>query len=275
MTTASIASARTDTPIGADRTVPPFGGFNLTLLGLELKRRLSNRRTLIFTLALPIVMYIAIGVGQLDTPLTKTPIADGGVSVAAYIMVSMAVYGSMFSSASAGGAVAIERAMGWSRQLRLTPLNPVANVATKIVGGLALGLIAVGGTFIAGAISGVRLEPWVWISCGLAAWLTSVIFTALGLLLGYLVPSENVMQFLGPILAFMSIFGGLFAPLSSFPVIMQQIGVWLPVYGIGEVARAPLTGGDFDWLGLVNLIVWLVIFSVGAALAFRRDTKRV
>jgi ABC-2 type transport system permease protein len=279
MTSTASSSARETAGntglIGGGRTVPPFGGFNLTLLKLELKRRLSNRRTLVFTLALPIVMYVAIGVGQLNTPLTGTPIAQGGVSVAAYIMVSMAVYGSMFSSASAGGAVAIERAMGWSRQLRLTPLSPVANVATKIVGGLALGLIAVVGTFAAGAISGVRLDWWVWLGCGVAAWLTSVIFTALGLLLGYLVPSENVMQFLGPILAFMSIFGGLFAPLDSFPVIMQQIGVWLPVYGVGELSRAPLTGGDFDWLGLGNVILWLVIFSVGAALAFRRDTKRV
>jgi DNA-binding NarL/FixJ family response regulator len=38
---------------------------------------------------------------------------------------------------------------GWSRQLRLTPLNPVANIATKIIAGLMLGLIAVAATYIA------------------------------------------------------------------------------------------------------------------------------
>jgi ABC-2 type transport system permease protein len=262
-------------PAARRRTVPPLGGFNLTLLGIELKRRLANRRTLVFTLALPIVLYVVIGVPQLNTPLGDTPVAQGGVSVAAYIMVSMAVYGSMFSSAAAGGAVAIERAMGWSRQLRLTPLNPIANIATKIIAGLMLGLISVVGAFLAGAISGVQLEWQQWLACGLIAWLTSVIFTALGLLLGYLVPSDNVMQFLGPILGFLAIFGGLFVPLSNFPVIMQDIGVWLPVYGVGELSRAPLTGSGFDLLGLGNVILWLVIFSVGAALAFRRDTKRV
>jgi ABC-2 type transport system permease protein len=257
------------------RRVPPLGGFNLTLLGIELKRRLSNRRTLIFTIALPVVLYIIIGAPQLNTALTDTPVSQGGASVAAYIMVSMGVYGAMFSSAAAGGAVAIERAMGWSRQLRLTPLNPVANIATKIVSGLVLGAVSILAAFIAGAISGVQLPIGVWIACGVTAWLTSVIFTALGLLLGYLVPSDNVMQFLGPILGFLAIFGGLFVPLSNFPVIMQDIGVWLPVYGIGEISRSPLTGDAFDWLGLLNAVLWLVVFSIGAALAFRRDTKRV
>lgn len=257
------------------RSVPPLGGFNPTFLGIELKRRLSNRRTLIFTFALPVVMYFAVGYPQINTSLTNTPVADGGTSVAAYLMVSMAVYGAMFSSAAAGGAVAIERAMGWSRQLRLTPLNPAAHVATKIISGLVMALISVVATFLAGAVTGVHLALNVWLLCAAAAWLTSLVFTALGLLLGYLVPSDNVMQFLGPILAFMAIFGGLFAPLSSFPDIMQKIGVWLPVYGIGEVSRAPLTGTAVDWLGVANVLLWLVIFAAGAALAFRRDTQRV
>ena len=35
------------------RRVPPLGGFNLTVLGIELRRMLRNRRTIIFTLVLP------------------------------------------------------------------------------------------------------------------------------------------------------------------------------------------------------------------------------
>ena len=35
------------------RRVPPMGGFNLTVLGIELRRMLRNRRTIIFTLILP------------------------------------------------------------------------------------------------------------------------------------------------------------------------------------------------------------------------------
>jgi ABC-2 type transport system permease protein len=258
-----------------DRRVPPLGGFNLTFLAIEIKRRVRNRRTLAFTLAMPIVLFLLVGLSLRDTPLTKTPISQGGLSVASYILISMAVYGAMVASTSAGGAVAVERATGWSRQLRLTPLNPVAYIAIKVASSLVLGLIAVLGTFATGVIVGIRMPIHIWILSGLAAWLGSLVFTSLGLFIGYLVPSENVMQFLGPILAILALFGGLFAPLNAFPKVVQQIAAWTPVYGLGEIARAPITGGAFDWWAVVNIIGWLVIFSLGAALTFRRDTKRV
>ena len=101
-------------------------------------------------------MFFLSGCPNRDIPLTDVPITQGGLSVAAYILVSMAVYGAMISSTAAGGAVAVERAQGWSRQLRLTPLNPVAYIAIKIIAGLVLGLVAVGATYLAGALSGIH-----------------------------------------------------------------------------------------------------------------------
>jgi ABC-2 type transport system permease protein len=263
------------TALNLDRRVPPFGGFNLTFLGIEIKRRVRNRRTLVFTLAMPIVLFLIVGLSLRDTPLTKTPISQGGLSVASYILISMAVYGAMVASTSAGGAVAVERATGWSRQLRLTPLNPAAYIAIKVLSSLVLGLLAVLGTFATGVIVGIRMPIYVWVLSGLAAWLGSLVFTSLGLFIGYLVPTENVMQFLGPLLAILALFGGLFTPLSYFPKAVQNIAEWTPVYGLGEIARAPLTGDDFNWWAIVNIVAWLVVFSVGAALTFRRDTKRV
>ncbi|MDM4762619.1 ABC transporter permease [Galbitalea sp. SE-J8] len=258
-----------------ERSVPALGGFNLTFLGIEFRRRMRNRRTLVFTLVLPVALFLLVGMPYRDQPLTATPIAQGGQSVAAYILISMAVYGAMVASTSAGGAVAVERATGWSRQLRLTPLNPVAYIAIKVLSALVLGLISVLATFAAGLAVGVRMSLAVWILSGLTAWLGSLVFTALGLFIGYLVPSENVMQFLGPILAVLALFGGLFTPLNQFPELVQDIARWTPVYGLGEIARAPLTGEAFDGFAVLNILAWLVIFSVGAALVFRRDTKRV
>lgn len=269
MTTIATAANR------LERKTPALGGFNLQFLAIEFKRRLRNRRTLVFTVVMPIVLFVLVGLPLKDTPLTATPIKDGGLSVAAYILISMAVYGAMISSTAAGGAVAVERATGWSRQLRLTPLQPVAYIAIKVVSSLVLGLIAVVGTFAAGMLSGVHMPLQVWILSGLVAWIGSLVFTALGLFIGYLVPSENVMQFLGPILALLALFGGLFTPLNQFPQVIQDIARWTPVYGLGEIARAPLTGASFDGLAVVNIVAWLAIFSLGAALAFRRDTKRV
>lgn len=265
-----------DNSVRPERKVPPMGGFNLTFLWIELRRKLRNRRTLVFTLIFPVGMYFIAGYPQRHLPLTHVPIAQGGLSIAAYIMVSMALYGAMMSATAAGGAVAVERSLGWSRQLRLTPLNPIANIATKIIAGLALGLIAVGATFIAGAVSGIRMPISSWILSGVSAWiLGSLVFTALGLLVGYLVPSENAMQLVSLVVVFFAFIGGLFYPVQSMPHVLAEVAKWTPVYGIGELSRAPLTGDGFEPLALLNAIAWLVIFAGGTVLLFRKDTRRV
>ncbi|AZS38687.1 hypothetical protein CVS47_03346 [Microbacterium lemovicicum] len=262
--------------VSLDRQVPPLGGFTLTYLAIELRRKLRNRRTLIFTVIFPVVMYLIIGLPMIDEQLTATPISQGGPSVAAYIMVSMAMYGAMMSATQTGAAVAVERAQGWSRQLRLTPLNPVVNVVIKMIAGMIFGLLAIVGTYIAGAASGIDLNAGQWISTGLAAWLLAgAVFTALGLFVGYITPGENAAQITSLAIVLFAFIGGLFYPVEGMPDFMQVIASFTPVYGISQIARAPLTGAGVDLLWFVNAIAWLAIFVGGTVWAFRRDTKRV
>ena len=42
-------------------------------------------------------------------------------------------------------------------------------------------------------------------------------------------------------------------PLSELPELLQAVGVWTPTYGIGEIARAPLSGEAFNWLAVGNV----------------------
>ncbi len=63
-----------------------------------------------------------------------------------------------------------------------------------------------------------------------------------GLFMGYLLPSENVMQVIGPVLAVFSLFGGLFVPVSLLPSVMQDIAPYMPTYWRGR-HRALSTGG--------------------------------
>ncbi|SIR95035.1 ABC transporter permease [Microbacterium sp. RURRCA19A] len=263
------------TTISLDRPVPVLGGFTLTYLRIELVRKLRNPRALFFTVAFPVLMFFIIGYQMLDTPLTQVPIADGGVSVAAYIMVSMAMYGAMMSATQTGAAVAVERAQGWTRQLRLTPLNPLVNVIIKLLAGMVFGLLAVVATYVVASLVGVELSAVQWIVTGVAAWLlASAVFTTLGLMVGYMVPGENVAQITSLAVVLLSFLGGLFYPLSSMPDFLQTIGKLTPVYGIAELARAPLTGDAFDLGALINALVWLAVFIAGTVYFFRRDTRR-
>ncbi|MET7821592.1 ABC transporter permease [Micromonospora zamorensis] len=266
MTTLPATPTRTVEP---DRRLPALGGFAPGVLRIELRRVLRNRRTLAFTLIMPGVFFLIFGLPQGGQNL------DNGRPVTAYVMISLAVYAAMVATTSAGGAVATERALGWSRQLRLTPLRPSAYVATKLVTAMTLGLLAVVVEFLVGAAAGVRIPAYVWLLSGLAAWLGSLVFAAFGLFIGYLVPAENVMQFIGPILAVLAMFGGLFVPVEVLPEVLQQVAKFTPVYGMGVLARAPLTGDGVSTAAVVNLVGWALVFGVGAARLFRRDTARV
>ena len=266
MTTATLVAI----PPAIKRTAPPLGGFNLAFLGLEVRSMLRNKRTVIFAVLMPIVLFVLLALPQKN----QTIGSGSTMTVMAYDMVSFAVYGAMTACASGGSMVAVERALGWSRQLRLTPLRPMAYVAVKILAAMFLGLIPVVAVFAVGALSHVHLPTHAWILCGLGAWLGSLVFAALGLFMGYLLPSENVMQIVGPVLAILSIFGGIFYPLTSSPHLVQDIAKFIPMYGVGEMARAPL-GGEFHWTSMLNVLAWTATFVVGAALVFRRDTNRV
>lgn len=245
---------------------PALGGFNLTALRLEVRRVLRNRRTLMFVLVFPSMFFLLFR-GQVAQ-------AANAARALGYLMINMAVYGAMVGTTAGGAAVAVERSLGWSRQLRLTPLRPPAYVAMKILTAMTLGLIAVVAEFSVAAATGVRVGPDVWILAGLGAWLGSLVFAAFGLFMGFLLPSENVMQFVGPVLAIMAMFGGLFIPVELLPPAMRAVVVWSPVYGVSQLARAPLVGG-LTGSALASLVAWTVVFGAGAMALFRRDTARV
>lgn len=250
-----------------ERQVPPLGGFNLTALKLEVRRVLRNRRTVMFILVFPSVFFFMFG-------LSAKGRSQGEPGAIAYIMISMAVYGAMVGTTAGGAAVAVERSLGWSRQLRLTPLRPGAYVAMKVLTAMTLGLIAIVTEYAVGAASGVRLAPHIWLLSALAGWLGSFVFAAFGLFMGYLLPSENVMQVLGPVMALLAFAGGLFMPLEDGSLV-ATLAQFTPMYGLAELARSPLTGDPVQASWLLNIAAWLVVFVAGATWRFRRDTARV
>jgi ABC-2 type transport system permease protein len=261
-----MPSGNAATPIDDVRRVPAFGGFNLTAIRLEVRRVLRNRRTLIFLVVLPNIFFYLFGiVGAQER---------GGAAAITIIMINMAVYGAMSGTTSGGAAVAIERSLGWSRQLRLTPLAPSAYIAMKVLVSMILGAVAITSTFVIGSLNGVHLSPSMWLMSALAAWVASFVFAAFGLFMGFLLPSENVMQFVGPMLAIMAMFGGIFIPLKGLPSTLQTIAHFTPMFRVGQLARAPFIG-DPILFPLLGVIAWTLLFGFGAMWLFRRDTQRV
>src|ERR1035438_8951776 len=253
MTTESLPASAALT-----REAPGLGGFNVTVLKLEVRRLLRNRRTVIFSVLAPVVLFLAFGLNKAYASQSAGTGSHGNVS--AFIMISMALYGTVLATTSGGAMVSIERAAGWSRQLRLTPLSPVAYIVIKMLTSLVLGLAAVLAVYIVGLITGKPSMPaHVWVITALCVWIGSLLFAAFGLFIGYLLPSENVMQIIGFALMLFSFGGGVFIPLSQFSSTLRTLAQYTPLYGLSQLVHFPLTGGTLRATWAVNVIAWLAI----------------
>ncbi len=257
--------------VALSRRPPSRGGFSATVLALEVRRLLRNRRTLIFTLIAPVIFFLIFG---LNGNYANNRSGNGNVS--AYVMISLALYGAVLATTSGGAMVSVERALGWSRQLRLTPLSPTAYIVTKMLSALVLGLTSVAAVYAVGLITGKPTMPiHTWIITALCVWIGSLVFAAFGLFVGYLLPSENVTQIVGFALMLFSFGAGVFIPLSQFSPTLRTLAQYTPLYGLSQLAHFPLTGGSLHASWVINLFAWLAIFVIGASILFRRDTKRV
>ena len=70
--------------------------------------------------------------------------------------------------------------------------------------------------YVVAKITGVpAMKPgyaYLWFVAPYCVWIGSLVFAAFGLFMGYLLPTENVMQFLGFALMLFAFGGGLFIP---------------------------------------------------------------
>ena len=252
----------------SSRTTPPLGGLSLTLLLLEIRRRLRNRRSVFFSVLLPVAFFLMFT----TTDYSSTPYGNG--NVVANMMIGMALYGALMTTTGAGAAVSTERASGWSRQLRLTPLKPIAYITAKAIVGMLISALAIGAVYACGPLRHAQMPARVWISSALIIWLGSLVFVAFGLFVGYLLPSDNAMQVVGPLMALLAFLGGMFIPLTPGST-MDRIGSLTPMYGLHNLALWPMGAESFSWGWVVNVLTWLAVFLGGAAWRMGRDTARV
>lgn len=241
---------------------------NGTYLRTEIVRLVRNRRVLIFSVLLPAILLLIFGGLNKGSSLN-------GANVAAYVMVSMGVFGSMSAAIGSGGSIALERGIGWNRQLRLTPLTPRSYVLTKVVLALIVALPPLLITYVVGALAlGVRLSASTWVLIAVGSWLGSLPFAALGLIVGYIAKPDSVQQVSSLVLLLLAAFGGIWVPVEQMPSLMHRIAEWTPSYWVGQVARGPLFHSSLDGHAVAILLAWTAGLGLVALRRFRADTAR-
>ena len=262
-TAAGTTSARTDV-----RPAPRPA--MLTYARLDLRRQLRDRIGMFFIVGLPTFMFLVFGLGSQD--------AVGSGNVAMYVMISMAAYGAVTATTGVAGSAATEQVMGWGRQLGLTPMRPLAFVATKAAVAMVVAAMPVGLIFAIGAATGARGDWSDWLLAAVVVWLGSALFAIYGLAICLVFRGPNAPGIASGMIVVMAFLGNVFTPMSGF---MLDLGRLTPLYGYAALARFPLTDGwlpvggqDPLWLPVANVLAWTVIFALLAMWGVRRSRAR-
>ncbi len=240
-----------------------------TYVRYELLRTFRNRRFLIFSLGFPLVLYYLIAAPNRNV----SDLSGSGLSSPLYFMVGLAAFGTMSAMLSSGARIAGERAVGWNRQLRITPLTTRNYFRAKVLTGYVMALASLLLLYAAGATLGVSMSVNLWVKMTALILVGLIPFAALGILLGHILTVDSIGPAMGGLTALLSIFGGAWFPIASTGV-MHDIAVLLPSYWLVQASHIAVGGKAWGTEGWIVMAAWTAVFTVLAARAYRRDTKR-
>ena len=236
-------------------------------LALELRRALRDVRYLVIAVAMPIGLYLLF-TGLFGSHGQRAL----GLPQSVELMVAMVAYGAIWAVFSATGPrIAHERAIGWTRQLRVTPLAPVSALSGKLVTALAAALPAMLLVALTAVVSHhVHLSAAQWLALVAAMWAGVLPLALLGLAIGYLAGDEIAFPLMMALYFALGALGGLWIPLSNMPHVMQDIGKVLPSNGLAQLGWR-IAGGQASVLpAAIVLAAWTLASALAAILAYRR-----
>jgi ABC-2 type transport system permease protein len=242
---------------------------NSAYLRFELLRTFRNRRFFIFSLGFPVVLYFLIA----SPNRNEADLAQSGLSAPLYFMVGLAAFGTMNAMLSAGARISGERAVGWNRQLRITPLTTRNYFRTKVLTGYAMSSLTLAALYLSGTILGVSLTGGEWLRMTGLILIGLLPFAGLGIVFGHLLTPDSIGPAMGGSTALLSILGGVFFPITN--ATMLKIAEALPSYWLVQAGHVGLGGRGWTTTGWLVVAAWTVGAAALARWAYRRDTRRV
>lgn len=226
-----------------------------------------NRRFFIFAVGIPLILYVIFAGANQNVKIQHIPFP-------VYYLAGMASFGTMNASTSGGAVISLERAVGWTRQLRITPLPVWAYMASKVIRGYVMASITIIVLYAAAVLSfNVHFTAGGWLLMTGLLLVGLLPFMSLGILLGHLVTPDTMGPALGGLTALFAIFGGAFGPLATSGW-FHDFAQLLPSYWLVQAGSAGLTHVSWPLEGWEVLAVWTVALGRLAMIAYRRDTSK-
>lgn len=236
------------------------------LLTFEVRRLVRSPRFFIFTVAFPLVLFLVF----------SSAYGSGSPDAITFLMVGMAAFGAVSASIGTGSRTAIERQVGWNRQLRLTPLSGLNYLVSKVATAMAVALPSMLLVFLTGAlVEHVTLSAGTWTQLIIFCWLGVLPTAVLGLLVGLLATGDSAQAMSTVLMLALNLLGGLWLPLSSLPAVLTDIAKVVPSYWLAEFGHDALAGNSLSRQGVITMTAWIVVAGALVALRYRRDSARV
>jgi ABC-2 type transport system permease protein len=239
----------------------------LTYLRYEVLRTWRNRRFLLFSLVFPLVLFLTVAGPHKHVMVEH-------VSFPLYYMTGMIAWGTMVAVISSGARIAAERSVGWTRQLRITPLPTWSYFAAKIFCGYVMALLSMAVLFGAGSFIGVRLHASQWfVMIGLLLF-GLIPFAVMGIMFGHLLKLDSLGPAIGGVTSLFALLGGAYGPLITGGFLFKVVKI-LPSYGLVQAGKSARDAGGWPVEGWVVIASWSLVLSVLAVRVYQRDTKRI
>ncbi len=240
---------------------------SVTYTRYEVLRTVRNRRFFIFSLIFPLVLFYLVAGSNRHAHVE-------GIIFPLYYMTGMMGFGTMIAVVSCGARLSFDRSLGWSRQMRITPLTTRAYFSSKLVTSYIMAAISIVLISAAGLSLAVHLPLLRWGELIGLVLVALAPFAVLGILLGSLLKADTMGPVQGGVVTIMALLGGSFGNL--FPTgILHRICELLPSYWLVQSAVAALTGKGWALEGWIVVMIWTAALAALARLAYIRDTARV
>jgi ABC-2 type transport system permease protein len=235
----------------------------------ELLRTFRNRRLYILSFGFPLVLYYVIALPNRG----EHSIGGTGIGAPLYFMVGLVAFGTMNAVIGCGARIAGERAVGWNRQLRLTPLSTRTYFRIKVLTAYVMAAVTIVLLYVAGATLGVRLGASDWLRMTGLILIGLAPFAALGILFGHLLSTDSIGPAIGGMTALFALLGGVWFPVTHGA--MHAVAEGLPSYWLVQAGHVGLGGQGWGTTGWAVVAAWTVACAALARRAYERDTRRV
>ena len=236
----------------------------------ELLRTLRNRRFFVLSLGFPLVLFFLIA-----GPNRNVHNLDGtGISAPLYFMIGMVSFGTMSGMLSAGARIAAERAVGWNRQLRISPLSTRSYLRAKVLTAYMMALLTILVLYASGASLGVSLSVGRWLQMTVLILIALIPFAALGIAVGHMLTPDSIGPAVGGGVGLLAFLGGTWFPIPSSGF-LHDVAQILPSYWLVQASHVALGGHPWPAKAWIVIAAWTVVLALLAHRAYRHDTGRV